>query len=139
MAKLREEQQQIRVMSWEEFDNLATKLAYEITEGNKNIHRLPLLYGIPRGGLIVATCLTHIDENFDLYLEDPICRNIICSDSNIVVVDDIVDSGETAIPYFDRYQIGTLFWREGSSFKPDYYAEKLETDVWIKFPWEKTV
>ena len=137
MAKLREEKQPIRVVTWAEYEILLNKLAYKIVDNVLNT--IVFLYGIPRGGVIVATSLTYLNENFALYLENPICNNYMGLDTKIIVVDDIVDSGDTAQKYFDHYEVGALFWRKGASFEPDYYAEKLDNDVWIKFPWERTI
>ena len=137
MAKVREEKQEIRVVSWAEYEILLEKLAKKMVLKN-NISKS--LYGIPRGGLIVAICLTHVNENFSLYPLSKLFRvNPVKSDiDSIIVIDDIIDSGDTAHKFFDYYELGTLFWRVGSSFEPDYYAEKLDSDVWIRFPWEKS-
>jgi len=137
MAKLREEKQPIRNVFWEEYEILLNKLAHQIL--NTHSSNLIFLHGIPRGGLIVATALTYFSDKFALYLENPISNNYMGLDTKIIVVDDIVDSGDTAQKYFDHYEVGTLFWRKGASFEPDFYAEKLETDVWIHFPWERSV
>ena len=137
MAKLREEKQPIRIVYWAEYEILLNKLACKIIDNISNA--IIFLHGIPRGGVIVATSLTYLNESFALYLKNPICNNYMGLDTKIIVVDDIVDSGKTAEPFMDKYEVGALFWRKGASFEPNFYAEKLETDVWIKFPWEKSV
>ena len=137
MAKKRENSQSIRVVSWEEYDKLVEKLLHNMDYEPES---KGILYGIPRGGLIVATCLTHLEESFSLCLIDP-KHNNLNRDRYWVIVDDIVDSGATARPYYDKAYtvVASLFYREGASFEPDYYAEKLDSDVWIKFPWERSV
>lgn len=62
---------------------------------------------------------------------------------NILIVDDLVDSGTTLVfvltllkQYAPDATIKTavLFYKKSSSIKPDYYVE--ETTSWIVFPWE---
>jgi hypoxanthine phosphoribosyltransferase len=64
---------------------------------------------------------------------------------NILVVDDVADSGKSlkfAVAKLSALigdkaaiKIATLFYKKKSVVVPDYYAE--ETDKWIVFPWEK--
>ena len=69
-------------LSWELIDELTDKIA---TEVSRNYKEIKFIYGIPRGGLIPAVILSHklgiklINEVF----------------SHTLVVDDIVDTGET--------------------------------------------
>lgn len=57
-----------------------------------------------------------------------------------IIVDDIVDTGETLLHYksgaYSTYEVVTMFYREGSLVKPDYYFAKKEGE-WIQFPWEE--
>jgi hypoxanthine phosphoribosyltransferase len=65
-------------------------------------------------------------------------------DANILIVDDIADSGETltyAVSKFkgngcDRLQTASVFYKPCSKFKPDYFAEEVEESTWIVQPWE---
>ena len=147
MAKERKSVQYIREVSWEEYDRLLSKLALKIRNNalkstNNSIGKYSrFLYGIPRGGLIVATCLTHLDECLSLFVSD--VSRVADPNFPLVIVDDIVDSGKTAEEYKNiiqiKVEVAALFYREGASFEPDFYAEKLDSDVWIKFPWERSV
>jgi hypothetical protein len=66
------------------------------------------------------------------------------SDKSILIVDDIADSGKTllATMRFCRFnkarhvKCATLFYKESSLVKPDWYAAKTEN--WVVFPWEET-
>ena len=140
MAKERKTEQSIRAVSWEEYELLLEKLSSKISNDIPSNFQ-QLIYGIPRGGLIVATCMTHINEKTILWMEPPFTKIICATNCIYIVVDDIVDSGKTAEEYFNKPNIvvASLFCREGASFEPHYYAEKLDSDVWIKFPWERSI
>lgn len=62
----------------------------------------------------------------------------------ILVVDDIVDTGETLV-YVIKYlkdkgakivKTCVLHYKKKSMYKPSYYGEK--TSKWIVYPWEET-
>lgn len=63
---------------------------------------------------------------------------------NVLVVDDIADSGETleevagivADQGFAPVKTATLHKRYDTSFTPDFYVHDVETDAWIEYPWE---
>jgi hypoxanthine phosphoribosyltransferase len=68
----------------------------------------------------------------------------------MLVVDDIWDTGDTMMAVVERliqpfrpHKLGahvttaTLFWKEGASKKPDYYAGVAKPGEWINFPWER--
>ena len=95
------------------------------------------VYGIPRGGQVLAAWLSH-----KLYL--PL---LFEPKSACIIIDDICDSGETLLHHVrnssskdgkDRnYFITTMFYRENDlEIKPDHYW-KLKGDSWIVFPWEE--
>ena len=55
-----------------------------------------------------------------------------------LVVDDISDSGKT-LNIFQNYkniETATVFFKEGSANKPDYFAKLLSSDVWVVFPYD---
>lgn len=90
------------------------------------------VYGVPRGGLIIATLISY-------KLDIPL---LLAPSKNCIIVDDIADSGRTLIHFtendtqFNRYYISTMFYQERSMVKPDYYMFNKGTD-WIVFPWEE--
>jgi len=144
MGKIKKQKQPVRVVSWEEYQVMVDKLAKTIHDTNKKLlFEFPQInvWGIPRGGSIVAISITHYDELFQYCYYDPIPLNRSKSshDDSLIVVDDIVDSGDTAEEYAKRYQVASLFLRAGASFEPDWYVEKIEDNTWIKFPWEKDI
>jgi hypoxanthine phosphoribosyltransferase len=66
-------------------------------------------------------------------------------DLNILLVDDIADSGATFKysvnmlnkNYCDHVQTASVFYKPCSVFKPDYYGTEVDESVWIVQPWEE--
>jgi hypoxanthine phosphoribosyltransferase len=93
------------------------------------------VYGIPRGGIILASILSY-------RMEVPM---LMAPHKGCIIIDDIADSGETLLHYDKNtsgggedkgYHIVTMFFRPGSLVKPEYHMY-LKTDKWIVYPWEK--
>jgi uncharacterized protein len=123
-----------KYIKWKELDKQVSYLS-------KKIKNVDYVVGIPRGGLILAVMMSHrlnikhmtIDhleklEEFDLNINK----------KNILIVDDISDSGHTLKHYKKQgYTTATLDVRNTTVTKPDYYCNWLETTDWIVYPWEK--
>ena len=112
-------------VSWEGFNLMYVKLATSIKNS-----RLPIkqIYGIPRGGLILAVILSH-------YLEVPLSNKIT---KNTLIVDDISDSGETFLKFKRKYRnilTASLLIRKSTKFVPNYFVKSIDKD-WVVFPWE---
>jgi hypoxanthine phosphoribosyltransferase len=103
--------------TWEEFDRDCEALAKRIGKHYDGI------YGIKRGGWVVAVKLSHLTGM--KVLDKPIM--------NCIIVDDIADKGNTLQKYLG-YDMATLFYKKTSRITPLYYAH--ETTDWIVFPWE---
>jgi len=119
-------------LSWELIEELTDKIATEVSRSYKGIK---FIYGIPRGGLIPAVILSHklgirmVNEVF----------------SHTLIVDDIVDTGETmkirvteANIWGDTRNIVTtsLVTRSSAEYKPDITGMSLRKDGWVCYPWE---
>ena len=110
-----------RVVTWQEVENYIEFLINKLPEGIVGI------YGIPRGGNVIATILSY---RLDLpLLQAPI--------EGCLVVDDISDTGKTLVHYKEKgYLIATMFIHKDTCVMPDYwFLEK--NDHWIQFPWEE--
>lgn len=125
--------QSTKEISWAQVTELVTKLASRIQDYTK---KEVLIYGVPRGGVIPATMLTHQIKNSRLVL-DP--YNITIPErSRLVIVDDIIDSGYTLKGFtaaFPTAMTYTLFYRWGTGPTPNYFGEGV-ADEWLVFPWE---
>lgn len=167
-----------QIISWREFDKLCNKLAMQIL---KSGYKPDYIVGINRGGLPAAVVLSHLLEvpmhTLKVTLrdgaEEDCDHNCWMSEdaigygsagcledekTNILIVDDINDSGATykwiqndwrqnALPNFQEWntvfghnvRFAVLVNNLASKETADYAAieiNKAEKDVWIVFPWE---
>lgn len=91
------------------------------------------VYGIPRGGLVLAVLLSH-KMNIPL-LQAPT--------ENCIIIDDICDSGESLMHYFKNSSgnkkrnnyITTMYYKKNDLVKPDMFFKYKENE-WIVYPWE---
>lgn len=131
ISKTQNTNKPIKKISWEEFDRLIDKLEVKI---NKSGEKFDGIIGVPRGGLIVAVCLSH-RLNLPLIAEGHLIDSM-----SILLVDDIVDSGKTLNNLLMDWKIvkniiiATLHYRNGAVVTP-IYVENAE-DNWIQYPWE---
>jgi hypoxanthine phosphoribosyltransferase len=143
------------LMSWDLFDNLAKNVATNIIEDG---YKPDFIVGLARGGWVLSRVLcdylgvkdlvslkvehwgltatpdgkAHIKYPFDIDL----------TGRNILVVDDITDTGESMIIAVDyvksknptRVKTAALRHIEGSKFTPDYYGDVISWR-WVIFPW----
>lgn len=92
------------------------------------------VYGLPRGGLVIAVMVSH-------RLGIPMLMSPI---QDCLIVDDICDSGESLIHYYENssafakplYHITTMYYKDGAKVTPEYYMFNKK-DRWIVFPWEE--
>lgn len=115
---------------WEQFDEDAKKIAAWIGKNNiKNI------YGVKRGGLVLAIKLSYL-------LDKPLAILIDEIEERTLVVDDICDSGRTLlrlnskVPMF-RLLTATLFAINNDLYTPSFSVhKKRKRGSFIIFPWE---
>lgn len=112
--------------TWQEFDKDIEKIAaWARSRGFKNI------YGISRGGLVVAVALSH-------RLGLPLTQRFEDINQETLVVDDISDSGSTLLALGQKLAkrpiVAALFYHKDTKRMPDFApSEKKE---WVVFPWE---
>ena len=115
-----------QLYTWDEFDRDCEKIAqWAKGRGFKNI------YGIPRGGLVLAVKLSNLLEIPVMLSKDDITRDTL-------VVDDIVDGGATIERLRNvagsDFAIVSIFFNYKCNKAPTYFVRKKE--FWVKFPWE---
>lgn len=139
--------------SWNHFHTL-------VNEIKKQIKITPsIIVSIGKGGSIPGVILAEMFEcnNMNLGLKSykgqsrgniheyqPIGCFDGFRDVNVLIVDDIADSGETfhyAVKKFkgngcEKVQTASVFYKPCSKFKPDYFAEEVKETTWIVQPWE---
>ncbi|OHB20733.1 MAG: hypothetical protein A2939_00135 [Parcubacteria group bacterium RIFCSPLOWO2_01_FULL_48_18] len=114
--------------AWEEFVEDSERIGKLVeVESKKRKRQFDGVYGIPRGGMILAVCLSH-------RLGIPM---LLAPTKRSLIVDDIADTGKTLAHFRDlRCFIATLFYHPRSIVKPDVWLRK-KGSAWIVFPWER--
>jgi len=117
------------IVSWQDIEDYIN--AVNNLYKNKDITGV---YGIPRGGLIFATILSH-KMNIPL---------LLAPKENCIIIDDICDTGESLLHYYkdssgtktNKYHITTMYYKKNNLVKPEYYLKEKE-DKWVVYPWEE--
>ncbi|MDR2099634.1 MAG: phosphoribosyltransferase [Campylobacteraceae bacterium] len=145
----------MRYYSFEEFFEDVKTIALEVKP-----YKFDTYLAIARGGMTFGHFLAHALDTRELYALNSIhyegskkldyikIFNIpdLSHAKNILVLDDIADSGETLLEIKKRLEktypnakvkTATLLYKETSVIKPDFFAKK--TTEWIEFLWDFTV
>jgi hypothetical protein len=150
-------------LSWDKVEELVDNIVEKVRASGK---KFDVIIGINRGGLIPSVMLSHklgvkhgvmtithydgqklLDEvKKDLYIS---MVGLIKPTHNILVVDDIADSGlclkEAVVslkkvdPDARNISTATLFDKPKSVVRPTYVGENVTNDIWINFPWETVI
>lgn len=123
----------IRDVSWEQYSDIVKQLSLEIISSYQTYD---YIFGIPRGGLPCSVMLSHL-------LEIPIILHLdynIIANKSVLVVDDIIDSGETITKFRDVFDTAAVMVKVSipEERRPTYWTWDglVEVDEWIKFPYE---
>ena len=106
-------------INWEDIQNYIVK----VSEFYKN-QNITGVYGLPRGGLILAVMLSH---KMDIPL-------LMAPIKNCIIVDDICDSGESLLHYQNNtsgdkknnYHITTMYYKKNNLVEPELWHKKKE-------------
>ena len=120
-------------VSWELIDDCVTDIAFHLKDTGKDFVGV---FGIQRGGSLLAVMLSH---KLDIPYITDFWR---VGDGDIVVIDDIADTGKTFQFYKEQPETKdahyvTIHEHERSIVKPDYSVIN-KGDKWIVYPWETT-
>ena len=124
--KSRLEKTSLETFTWLDFDTAIEELAAKIKSSGLKFDGI---YGIPRGGLVVAVALSH-------RLELPLTFDT--EGSLVLVVDDICDSGKTLAPYMQEFVTAVIHIVKSVSAYPSFWVRVRGAD-WVKYPWERSV
>ncbi len=112
-------------MSWKKFDVACKEIAKQI---QSIAHPFCNIFGVPRGGLVVAVRLAYLLDKPVTFSPEP---------KETLIVDDIADTGKTLEVYKNQsYFIATLYYKKQSLTIPNIWVYE-KTDKWIIFPWEQ--
>ena len=117
--------------TWNGFDKDVIKLTAKL-QTFVDSKLIKNIYGIPRGGLVVAVALSHL-LNIPLVLEKRLISR------KTLIVDDISDSGKTFEKIIkNKKYFGTLalYSTPWTRHIPTYYVRSKKQNNWIVFPWE---
>lgn len=154
-----------KYLTWIEFQDNVKFLAWQI---NTTKFKPNFIIGLTRGGACLATNLSYVLDTPVLYFDPKNHKigdlNLNFNTDNILIVDDINDTGETIIKVrkqiiktlhpetnisddsifsLNNIKFCVLYDNISSKFQsPDYSAiaiNKKENNEWIVFPWEETI
>jgi len=119
-----------RFIDWSDVDRAINKIIANISSSEVKINAVG---GLPRGGLIPAVMISH-RLNIPFVSQANI-KNIF---GNILIVDDISDTGKTLkqFKFEENIYTATLHWKQSSEYQPDYFWEIAYENEWIVYPWE---
>ena len=141
-----------QILSWEKCEELAVVLSQSILKSG-NVFEYLLLP--TRGGLIpgyfvarelgIRKIKTICLESYDgqgqsalKYLEINGFSEEISDPEKWLIIDDILDTGVTIDFLNKKYPgISSACLMTKANGKCDFWAEKVDPDIWIQFPWEK--
>jgi len=123
-----------RTVTWEEIQSLVSDICGKIKKQDLKVNQI---FGVPRGGLLLSVLFSH-------HLNVPIIHDDTLVDKNTLVVDDVLESGNTVAELLEDTQAvcGILYLSNGASEKIHNYDKliigttKIATE-WINFPWEQ--
>lgn len=138
--------------SWGELQRDCEFLAMRIRQCSRDPD---VILGISRGGLVPATLVSSYlgcSSILSILPNKPsfFPSKVLLSNKKVVVVDDVVDSGQTLkkirkylenssplYPDPDNILFVTLHWKTCSIFIPHIYAQVIPSNFWIVYPWER--
>jgi len=123
-----------RYITYTEFGELMDRFVNKI-RSHISTDSVKCVYGPPRGGLPIATHVSH-----HLELELIVTFTMTQQSTPILLVDDVCDSGRTIQQLLELRSnciVATLFKKPRSIIEPNIYLEEVNDDTWLVFPWEK--
>ncbi len=134
---VKKEAQEIIAVSWDKVMELCKKLARDIVDSGFNPS---FVFGVPNGGLVPAALLVRelAALGFQTEIVERSMLKISCEQYKSIVIDEIVDSGDTIKEYVDMDNVMTvtLFQRYSTHTKAELVGEAINHDNWLAFPWE---
>lgn len=148
-------------MTWVQYDDLIEQLAVKIQQSG---FRFDQILCLARGGLRIGDVLSRVfnvplailstssyrgaqgTEQGALHIAQQITSTAGPLSGNILLVDDLVDSGVTfaavgkhllqAFPLIATLKTAVLWQKASSTIKPDYVVMVLATNPWVHQPFE---
>ncbi len=117
-------------ISWSDIDAAVEILAGRIARSDLKISAIG---GLPRGGLVPAVMLSH-----KMGIPFVSQANIAKVPGNILIVDDICDSGETLkrFKFEENVFTATIHHKRSAAVEPNFFYQLAYENQWIAYPWE---
>lgn len=149
-----QKQQVYHDISWEKHHQLCHRLASKIIASGQ---QYTAIIAVSRGGLFPAGMLATLlnirmvetisissyegeEQQSDvLVLKPAVLPNVL--PHNILIVDDLVDTGQTAIvlnEQFPQADLAVLCAKPAGQQHATYYLETIPQDTWVRFPWDQS-
>jgi len=146
-------------VSWDQFHRDSKALAWRLSDLSKKNGEWEAIIAITRGGLVPAAiiarelgvrkietvCIASYHEYKDqgnLIVLKNISDEILKSGNNgknILVIDDLTDTGATAIKVREMLpnaHFATVYAKPSGKPTVDTYVTEVSQDTWIYFPWD---
>lgn len=148
-------------VTWEQYDDLIEQLAVQVQQSGFQFDQILCL---ARGGMRIGDVLSRVfnvplailatssyrgtqgTEQGALHISQHVTSSAGQLSGNILLVDDLVDSGVTfaavgahllqSFPLITSLKTAVLWQKGSSTVKPDYVVSVLDNDPWIHQPFE---
>jgi len=137
-------------ITWDEFHAHSKQLSNML----RDLKSWDKLVCIARGGLAPASllsryldityvdtiCMSSYDDKTDSHQDLEIIKSLTSTDSNILVIDDLVDSGKSiaaARKMLPNAHFATIYGKPNGIKQIDTYLIDIPQSTWIVFPWEQ--
>jgi hypoxanthine phosphoribosyltransferase len=119
-----------KYLNWGDIDFAVERLATNIINSKIEIAAVG---GLPRGGLIPAVLLSH-KMNIPFVSQ----ANVKLITGNILIVDDICDTGKTLKPFKFEPNVYTaaIHYKTSAMVEPNFWFKLANENEWIVYPWE---
>ena len=113
----------VRKLSWDDFAVAISRLVHRL----ETVKDATGIYGVPRGGLVLAVALSH-------QLQLPLLKE---PQDGMIWVDDIIDSGKTVKEITHKPAAVACWVNRNKPLLADVSAYMTFDDDWFLFPWEQ--
>lgn len=139
-------------LSWDQLNNDTVELAQNLQKLNQ---KWTILVAIARGGLVPAAIIanqlsirwvdtvcinSYDDENFQQH-EMEILKDLRSESHNILVIDDLVDTGKTynlVRTMLPNAYFSSVYAKPEGKASTDMFLKEIPQNKWVVFPWEES-
>ena len=146
------------ICNWDDIDEMVHQLHRHMV---RKKYKPDFIVGVSRGGLVPAVMLSHMFKvpmipvvwatrdftDCDHERVDQIRKLVVDEQKEVLIVDDICDTGTTFISMSDYLmqegctfamgvEFASLYVRYTTEFDPTFWAVEVPDDSWIVFPFE---